>query len=143
MARKTIVLRGEWWEDSAEVITATLTPGMLVEYTSAGRVRRHSTPGGAAAGLFALANTELDGAGIDTAVAVNASCKIATVQAGALVNAVTSDTIEAGEFVQSAGNGQVEPWTEGSGRAIGVARRASDLSGTVGRVEIIFAPNGL
>ena len=59
---------------------------------------------------------------------------------GATINAVTADTIARGDAVESAGNGAVRP--HGSGAAIGIASKDSDLSGDVGRVEIVIAPLG-
>jgi hypothetical protein len=141
MARRTIMLRGHYEVLTAKTSTA-VRPGMFVEY-NAGLFRPHNAAGEPAAPLVALADTENDGAGIDTNIASGASANAAIVSAGTVVNAVTADTIAQGEWVQSAGDGTVEPWNEGSDHAIGYAISDSDLSGTVGRVEIIYAPIGL
>lgn len=139
MARKVILLRGHAREESG-VAGAALTPGMLVEMdtTGADEWKPHDTPGGGGLLAFVRAQHENDGAGIDTEIASGDDCTIIFPEQGAKVNAVTDDTIARGDVVQSAGNGKVEPFDSGVG--IGVAAAASDLSGTVGRVEIIITP---
>lgn len=134
MPRNVILLRGNAREESG-IVSANTTPGMLIEYTSTG-FRPHNTGGGAAAAIFARAQHENDGAGIDTAIASGDEATAIYPDKGAKINAVTADTITRGEFVQSAGDGTVEPFD--SGAIIGVASAASDLSGEVGRVEIII-----
>ena len=141
MARKTILLRGYAREESGIAVEA-ITPGMLVQVdTATGNWEQHDTEGGAAAATFAREQHENDGAGIDTAIAQGDDVTVLFAQQGDKINAVTDDTIDKGEWVESAGNGKVRPY--GSGFRIGYAASASDLSGTVGRVEIIIAPVGV
>lgn len=140
MARRVILLRGNAREESGEA-GAQLTPGMLVEMDTTGddEWKPHATQGGGGLLAFVRAQHENDGAGIDTNIASGDDCTIIFPEQGAKVNAVTDDTIARGATVQSAGNGKVEPLASG-GVGIGVAAAASDLSGTVGRVEIIITP---
>lgn len=142
--RRTIVLRGEWWEDAGPA-GAEITPGMLLEPDPSDPrgFLPHSTAGGPAAPVFAREGSEMDGAGIDTPIPSGGEVKAAWVNLGAKINAVTSETISRGEFVESAGDGEVRPHAPGSGYAIGIALSDSDLSGDIGRVEIAVAPNGI
>ena len=139
--RNTILIRGRAVREDAGIASGSLTPGMLVEPTSTNHYKAHDTPGGAAALIFVRENFENNGNGIDDAVASGSNVPVLFVKAGDIVNAVTDDTIDKDEFVESAGDGKVQPY--GSGYRIGYARAASDLSGTVGRVEIVIAPVGV
>lgn len=144
MARNTILLRGGAVEDSFGVEGGTaIRPGMLVEISAsdATKVQPHQTAGGAAAIMFAREQRENQGADIDDTVAVGDDVTVLWPELGAWINAYTTDTISAGEWVESAGNGQVRLY--GSGYRIGMARSDSDLTGTYGRVEIVIQPIGL
>ena len=90
--------------------------------------------------LFARSQWENDGAGVDNDIVEGDEVVVLAPTLGSKINAATADTIERGEFVESAGDGNVR--LHGSGYIIGVASADSDLSGTVGRVEIIVAPLG-
>ena len=144
MARNTILLRGDAVEDSFTVEGGTaIRPGMLVEISpsSAVSVQPHQTAGGAAAPIFAREQHENQGGDIDDTIAVGDEVTVLYPNLGSIINAFTADTIDAGGWVESAGNGAVRAY--GSGYRIGQARYASDLTGTYGRVEIIIAPIGL
>lgn len=134
MARNKILLRDSGhWEDSA-ITSAQATPGFLAEYTATG-VRPHNTAGGFALPVFYREQHENQGADVDDSIAASDEASLLVCTPGCKVNAVTDDTIAQGGFVESAGGGKVRAY--GSGYRIGVARSASDLSGSVGRVEII------
>ena len=139
MARNTILIKGDWvWEDNNVAVTYAVTPGMLVEYVSTG-IQPHSTAAGAAAALFAAPQYRETGSGtsgIDDDIPAGDSCSVYAAQKGCVVNAVTAETIVRGEFVESAGDGTVALFA--SGVILGVARSDSDLSGSVGRVEIVI-----
>jgi hypothetical protein len=134
MARNVILLRGDAHEESGLAVTYAITPGMLVEPVSTG-FQPHATAGGTAAALYARQQSENDGASIDTDIAAADEVTVLFCEKGSKVNAVTNDTIVRGEFVQSAGDGTVALFD--SGVIIGQATADSDLSGTVGRVEIV------
>ena len=140
MARNTILLRGTPHEESG-IASGAIRPGMLVEPTSTGHFKAHDTAGGAAAALFAREQHENQGNGIDDNIASGDDVTVLFCSAGDKINAVTDDTIAKDEFVESAGDGKVRVY--GSGYRIGYAVAASDLSGSVGRVEIIIAPVGV
>jgi len=144
MARNTILLRGDAVEDSFLVeASVAIRPGMLVEISpsAATHVQPHQTAGGAAAAIFARECHEDQGGDIDDTIAVSAEVTVLYPNLGSWINAYTSDTIAAGEWVESAGNGQIRLY--GSGYRIGFARNASDLTGTYGRVEIVIQPIGV
>jgi hypothetical protein len=140
MARKKVVLRGTPREESF-IASGAIRPGMLVEPTSTGHMKAHDTEGAAAATLFAREQHENDGADLDANIASGDEVTVVYAQPGDKINAVTDDTIDKDEWVESAGNGKVQPYN--SGYRIGYAAAASDLSGSVGRVEIIIAPVGV
>ena len=141
MARNAIVLRGNPRREGGKA-SGAITPGMLVEPTGTGEsYRAQNTALAGAAPLFADFQHEKDGAGPNDAIASGDSFTVVFAQTGDKINAVTDDTIARGEWVESAGGGKVQPAT--SGYRIGYAAAASDLSGTVGRVEIIIAPVGV
>ncbi len=138
--RHTILLRGDA-ERHAGIAGDDITPGHLVQYDPSGDgYIPHGTAGGAAAPWFAREQWENDGAGIDDDIAAGDEVVVLKPNLGATINAVTADTIARGDAVESAGNGAVRP--HGSGAAIGIASKDSDLSGDVGRVEIVIAPLG-
>jgi len=142
MARNTILLRGQAREEGRIVETATITPGMLVQLEATGEAIRHAVDGGQAFPIFAKENHENDGAGIDTVIADADSITLLFPEQGAKINAFTTDTIAEAEFVCSDGVGGVRLADSGD-YVIGVAAAASDLSGSVGRVEIYVAALGV
>lgn len=67
MAKHTIKLK-KYSDNIVELAAAAaITPGMLLELTSAGTVQAHSTAGGNAAPIYIALEDELQGNGIDTA----------------------------------------------------------------------------
>jgi hypothetical protein len=142
MARNKILLRDVGhWEDAEVVVTdAVVRPGMLLEPTATG-YRPHNTAGGVASYVFARAQHENQGNDVDDTIAVGDSFAALVCAPGCKINAYTSDTIAKGGWVESDGTGGVRAY--GSGYRIGRAYAASDLSGTVGRVEIILGSTPL
>lgn len=139
MARNVILLRGKAREDSG-IAGGAITPGALVQITSTG-FNDNVGAGATCIPAFARAQHENDGAGIDDNIASGDEVTALYPECGAVINALTSDTIAKGEFVESDGAGGVRVY--GSGFRIGQAQSASDLSGSNGRVEIIVAPLGV
>jgi hypothetical protein len=144
--RKTILLNGPAREQDFNMEVA-IGPGMLVQRSAsdAGAVELHAVAGGAALPMFLREQHEDASSatvgGIDNNVVAGGTGTVLFPQLGAVINCRTADTILAGEWIESAGNGLVRLW--GSGYRIGQAQTASDLSGTVGRVEVVIAPIGL
>jgi hypothetical protein len=140
MARNEIMLRGSAREQNELITNAAARPGSLMQQTATG-YRLHQSAGGAAIVAVLKEQHENQGNDIDDNVAANDQGTILFPELGAVVNFVTADTIARGEWVESAGNGTVRLW--GSGYRIGQAVAASDLSGSVGRVEVVICPIGV
>jgi hypothetical protein len=139
MPRNVILLRGKAREDSG-IAGSAITPGSLVNVTSTG-FNDNVAAGATCIPAFAREQHERDGRGIDDDIANADEVTVLYPELGAVINALTSDTVVRGDYVESDGSGGVR--TYGSGFRIGQARTASDLSGTNGRVEIIIAPLGV
>lgn len=137
--RNTILLAGDAREDSG-LADGIITPGALVQLTSTG-YNDNVSAGAAAIPAFAREQHENQGADLDDNIASGDTFTVLFPEQGAVINALTDDTIARGEYVESAGAGKVRLY--GSGFRIGQAQSASDLSGTNGRVEIVVAPLGV
>jgi hypothetical protein len=137
MARNVILLNGDAREEGGIAAVYDITPGMLVERTGARNWQPHATAAGAALAAFAREQRENDGHGVDDDIPAGDEFTIIFPTKGAKINAFTSDTIAAGEFVESDGDGGVRAFA--AGVKIGEAQAASVLpaSGN-GRVEIII-----
>lgn len=85
---------------------SAITPGDLLELTSAGKVQRHSTSGGNAARMFAL-ESELEGKGITENYAAGDRVQVWFPVSGEIVYARLADeqNVTFAGFLQSAGNG--------------------------------------
>ena len=85
---------------------SAITPGDLVELTSAGKVQRHTTAGGNAAKMFALEN-ELEGEGLSDDYAAGDRVQVWCAVPGEMVYARLADeqNVTLGDFLESAGNG--------------------------------------
>jgi hypothetical protein len=107
MAVKTITMKGNAHVIRKEgiVITAAITPGMLVARAATGIVR-HATAAANAARAFAVEN-EVVGDGIDDDYAVADTILFGIFPSGAEVYAFCSGSIAIGEFVESNGAGGV------------------------------------
>lgn len=100
------------------VAGGVITPGMLVAYNSDKKVAAHNAKGGSAFPMFALED-ELQGKGIDEAYAAGAPVQVWVPYRGDHVNAlVTGAEIVAGDFLQSAGDGTLEAFTQALATAV-------------------------
>ena len=113
MAYNTIVLKN--YLNIFEEYTATavaLTPGMLLEVTSAGLVQAHSTEGGVILPMVAL-HDELQGKEIDDDFAASAKVQCWIPQRGdqAYLLVADGETVSHGDFLISDGTGKVKVYT--------------------------------
>ena len=108
MAKNTIKLKK--YSDVIEefVAAGAITPGMLLELGSNGKVAPHSKADGNAIPMFALED-ELQGKTIDDVYAAYDPVQVWIAGRGDIVNAIAGDTITAGDFLVSAGNGKLKP----------------------------------
>jgi len=122
---------------------AAITPGMLVELTSAGKVQKHSTAGGNAIPMIALED-ELQGKGIADAYIANDQVQVWVSGRGDVALMLLNDgqNVAIGDLLMSAGNGMVtkyvaESWESNDAQQantlypnliIGQALEAQDLS---------------
>lgn len=125
------------------VANATITPGMLVEEMSTGKVRAHATAGGNVLPMFALEN-ELAGKGIDDDYAATDPVQVWIPNRGDVVNAIlyNGETAVIGSFLSSQGNGTLkvhDPIVDSAADVetiyypiVGVAIEAVDMSGSSG-----------
>ncbi len=122
------------------VAVAAITPGHLVEKTSAGKTQKHSTAGGnATPKMFALED-ELQGKEIDDAYAADDPVQVWICQPGEVVNALlkNGETIVIGDRLESAGDGTLRKYGADSTGVyypnviVGIANEALDLSGSSG-----------
>lgn len=120
-ARATIVIVGRGFRKEA-VAAAAITPGDLVEFTSALKYQRHSVAGGKAVKTFAVEN-ELFGKGIATAYAANDRVLVESCHAGMEIYATlaaNAAAIVAGDLLESAGDGTL--------RKVAAATNPADLT---------------
>ena len=115
MAKNTILVRSYLNIIGQTVSTAVaITPGHLIERTSAALVQKHSTAAGPAEKLFALEDAE-QGKGITDAYAISVPIKtwkpIPGERVYAIHDATSGGALTIGEFVESAGDGTVRGYT--------------------------------
>jgi hypothetical protein len=151
MAKNTIKVKSYLNILDEKTAAAAITPGMLVERTSANKVQAHSTAGGTAQKLFALED-ENQGRGITDAynTTTYAHVKLWAPVPGERVYAIldsdsgaTAATI--GAFVESKGDGRLrvvtEPASAGvleiAGSIVGVCVEAQATPGGRFTVEIV------
>lgn len=130
------------------VAVAAVTPGMLIELTSAGKVQAHSSAGGDVLPMFALEN-DLEGEGVNDEFAADDRIQCWIPYRGDIVYAILADGENAsiGSFLESNGAGLLrvlQPDTEsyesnvaGSitvypNKIVGVALEAVDISDSSG-----------
>ena len=132
MAFKTITVKGNAHVIRKEgiVVTADITPGMLVARTSTGIVR-HATAANNAARAFAVEN-EVVGDGIDDDYIVADTILFGVFPPGAEIYAFAAGTILLGEFVESNGAGAVR---------VVAARAATDQDESASIVGVALADN--
>ena len=149
MAKNTIKIKK--YLDVIEEKTATavaISPGMLLELTSAGLVQAHSTEGGTVLPMVALED-ELQGKGIDDNYAVSAKiqCWIAVRGEIAYLLVADSEDVDIGDFLVSAGNGKVKVYdgtaasdVEWPHSIVGVAVEDLDMTDSeeaeIGKVQV-------
>lgn len=132
MAKHTIKVKK--YSDVIEEYTSTaveITPGALIELTSAGLVQACNNTTGPTLPMFALED-ELQGNGIDINYAVSVKVQCWIPGRGDMVYALlkNGENIAIGDWVESAGDGSVQKFT--SRPALGVAVEAVDDSGSSG-----------
>jgi hypothetical protein len=130
MEKNTIKLKK--YLDVIEEYTATavaITPGMLLELTSADQVQAHSTEGGIVLPMFALED-ELQGNGIDDNYAVSAKIQVWVAVRGEQVfaNIADSEEVNIGDFLISAGNGKLKVADSTDTEVVGVALEDLDMT---------------
>lgn len=108
---------------------AAITPGHLIEETSAGKFQKHSTAGGVAMRLFAeidalQGNTLSDDYSADDLVSANVELPGNEVQAFLKAG----EDVDIGDDLESAGDGTLQAVT--TGEVVAQAREALDLSGS-------------
>ena len=109
MAYSTILLKGEGPNIEELEANAAIEPGMLVEYMSTGKVRKHSGKDGHVLPIFALED-ELQGKGVKDAYAAGDNVRCWIPRRGDVVNALLEDgqVIAIGDFLVSAGDGHLK-----------------------------------
>ena len=113
---------------------AAITPGHLIELNSDNEVQVHVTEDGNVLPMFALEDS-LQGNGIDDAYAAGDMVQVWIPGRGDIVNAILKDeeTIVIGDFLNSAGNGELKKYDAATStldleKPIAVALAALDLS---------------
>lgn len=140
MAYNTITVRCHTVVREEAVAAGTVTPGMLVERTSADKFQAHSSAGGMHNATFAVED-DIQGDGIDTNYATsgdNTRVQANIFRRGDLVYALLADGENAaiGDKLVSNGNGYLKEATpDSSGVAVeehlvAFAREALDMSGS-------------
>lgn len=91
---------------------SAITPGNLIELSSAGKVQNHATAGGEVLPMFALED-ELQGNGIEDAYASGDKVQCWVAQRGEIVYARLADgeSVAIGDFLVSNGNGCLKKHT--------------------------------
>lgn len=148
MAKNTIKIKSLLNIQDEKVAAAGITPGHLIELTSAGKVQKHSTGGGQAFPMFALEDS-YQGRGIsdayDATTYKQVICWIPTRgdQVYAHISS-TSEDIVIGDFLESAGDGTLRKYDIASsagvveGDAVIVGRAVEAISaGNQGVIEVL------
>lgn len=129
---KTIVLKGQGTRKE-RIAVAAITPGHLVEITSANKVQVHSTAGGLAQKAFAVED-DLQGNTIADAYAASAMVQYNVMLPGDEVNAIIADgeNIAIGDKLVSAGDGTLKEQTSETTdeSVVAIAVEACDMSGS-------------
>lgn len=110
MAQNSIRVKNYLNVQEEKVALAAITPGMLLELTTADKVKAHATAGGnVAPRMFALED-ELQGNGIDDAYAADDQVQVWIPQAGDQVYAILADgeNVSIGDLVESNGAGYLQ-----------------------------------
>lgn len=115
MSKYTIIVRSFYnAQDEVYATAATITPGHLIERTSAGKVQKHSTAGGAAQKMFAFEDAN-QGKKITDDYVASSLVQVWTPGLGDRVYAIFDSTsggsLADGDFLESAGDGTLRKWT--------------------------------
>lgn len=145
MAKNTIVGKAYLNIRGQKVAAAGITPGHLIERTSADKVQVHGTAAGVAQKLFALEDYFQGNAITDAYVADDEVMTWAPVpgeRVYAIFDPTSGGTIAIGDFLESAGDGTLRVVAEESGGGIGasvvaVAVEATTIPGGRFMVEIV------
>lgn len=118
------------------VAAAAISPGNLLEITSAGKFQKHSSSGGACLRIFAeidalQGNTLSNDYSADDIVSANVELPGNEVQAFLK----SGENVSIGDELESAGDGTLQAL--GTGKVVAVAREAEDLSGS-GAVDTLI-----
>ena len=134
MAKNTIKLKK--YSDVIEefVADAAITPGMLVALNASGAVIPHGEAAGNAIPMFALED-ELQGKTIDDAYAADDPVQVWIAGRGDIVNAIANESITAGAFLVSAGNGKLKPVGEAT-EVVTVTANVSATDATISSLEL-------
>jgi hypothetical protein len=132
------------------VAAATITPGMLLEITSAGKVQAHSSAGQNVLGHIVALEDELQGNGIDDDYSADDPVQCWVTQRGEVAYMLLEDgeDVSIGDALESAGDGRLQKYVadtetlgaDSSGnittiytnQIVAVALEAVDLSGSSG-----------
>jgi hypothetical protein len=138
--RHTVKLKKYQDINIERLAVAAITPGHLVELTSANKVQKHATASGnATPKMFALED-ELQGKEIDDAYSTDNPVQVWVCQPGEVVYALlkNGETATVGMPLESAGDGTLQPYVADStgvyypNQIVGIAFEALDLSGSSG-----------
>lgn len=133
-----------------KVAAAAITPGHLVELTSADKVQKHSVEAGNAVPMFALEDG-LIGNGITTDIAADETCMVWIPQRGDEAYAIltTSQVVVIGDLLVSKGDGTLKKHVPESSdyydatdvtvkplQIVAQATEAVTTTGKVGRIKV-------
>jgi len=110
MAKNTIKIVKYLDVQMERVAAGTITPGMLLEYTSASKVQAHSTAGGNCLPRAFALEDELQGNGIDDNYSADDQVACWITQPGEQVYAILADgeNVSIGDALESNGNGYLK-----------------------------------
>lgn len=139
-SKNTIVVKSYNNVRLEKVAAAAITPGHLVELTSAGKVQKHSSAAGNVLPMFAMEDY-LQGKLISEDYAAAAPVQVAIPQRGDVIQARLADgeSVVIGDQVESAGDGTLQKHVadsstdiDGAYPLVGIALEALDFSGSSG-----------
>lgn len=127
MAYTRIHNKGDWRHEEL-VAAGAVTPGMLLEVTTAGKGQAHSSEGGRSERLIAIEDA-LQGNGVDTAYSAADILSIAVAEPGSVFNLLMESGNDGapGAEVISAGNGKV--------KCVDMATSAALIKQVIGRID--------
>ena len=150
MKKNTIVIKNHVNVRIEKVAAGTITPGHLVELTSADKVQVHSVASGNALPMFAL-ECEMVGKSIDDNYVADDFVTVAIPTRGDVVYAKLKDgqNVVIGDKLESAGDGTLQKHVPDStgdiyvNAIVGIALEAVDMSGSAGvdpsgRIQVLI-----